>query len=332
MIVPTITNMARGLHNFKSRASFTTNLMRQVDFARSPRFAQVSTFARLLLSKDLEDVRAVFVGIPFDGGTTYRAGARFGPSAIRQGSRLLRPYNPFTRSHPFEDLNACDYGDVDVVPTSVPKTMKKIEDEVGRIAGRSTIPFIAGGDHSITLPVLRAMSRRHGKVNLVHMDSHFDFWQSHWGERFTHGTWLRRAREEGLLNQVIQLGIRGSLPSQGDPGEGRKLSIKTFSILDMVDRKRAVERALSLEGPVYLSLDIDVADPSCAPGTGTPEVGGLSALELIRLVRSLQRLDLIGMDVVEVSPPYDVSELTSMLAANLLYEGMSVLSARRQAR
>jgi agmatinase len=330
--VPT-TKSWHGPHNFKSGGSFATNQMRQVDFARSPRFAQVSTFARLPLSKRLKDVRAVFVGIPFDGGTTYRAGARFGPSAIRQGSRLLRPYNPFTRSQPFEDLNACDYGDVDVVPTSVPKTMRKIESEVGRIAEKKIIPFIAGGDHSITLPVLRAMSRRYGKVNLVHMDSHFDFWQSHWGERFTHGTWLRRAREEGLLNQVIQLGIRGSLPSQGDIEEGEKLAIKTFSILDIVDRRGAVDKALSLqvEGPAYLSLDIDVADPSCAPGTGTPEVGGLSALDLIRLVRSL-RLDLIGMDVVEVSPPYDVSELTSMLAANLLYEGMSVLSAHGRTR
>lgn len=301
--------------------------MRQVDFGKSPRFAQVATYARLPLTRDLRGVKAAFVGIPFDGGVTYRPGARFGPSAIRQASRLLRPYNFFTKSHPFEDLAACDYGDIDVVPGSVAKTMEIVELGLEGILPRA-IPFVAGGDHSITLPVLRAMRKRHGRVNLVHMDSHFDFWDSHWGERFTHGSWLRRAREEGLLNKVVQLGIRGSYPSEQDPKEGRKLSIVTFTTIDLVEKKKAVRSALSsLEGKTYLSLDIDVADPSYAPGTGTPEVGGLSSLDLIRLVRSM-RLDLVGMDVVEVSPPYDVSELTSMLAANLLYEGMSVLASR----
>ncbi|MDA4119175.1 MAG: agmatinase [Thaumarchaeota archaeon] len=301
--------------------------MRQIDFAKSPRFAQIATYGRLPFTKNLRGVKAVFVGIPFDGGVTYRSGARFGPGAIRQSSRLLRPYNYFTDTHPFDDLLACDYGDIDVVPGNVAKTMKMVEEGLAKVV-LSAVPFIAGGDHSITLPVLRAMKRRHGKVNLVHMDSHFDFWDAHWGERFTHGSWLRRAREEGLLNEVIQLGIRGSFPSKGDLIDGKKLSITTFTTLDVIQRFDALKKALaSLKGKTYLSLDIDVADPSFAPGTGTPEVGGLSSLDLIKLVR-LMRLDLAGMDVVEVSPPYDVSELTSMLAANLLYEGMSVLSRR----
>jgi agmatinase len=206
-----------------------------------------------------------------------------------------------------------------------------VEAEVGEISSR-VVPFIAGGDHSITLPVLRAMKRRHGRVNLVHMDSHFDFWDSHWGERFTHGSWLRRAREEDLLDQVVQLGIRGSFPSEKDLDDGERLSIKTFTTIDVVRRPAALRKALdSLEGKTYVSLDIDVVDPAFAPGTGTPEVGGLSSLDLIRMVRSM-RLDWAGMDVVEVSPPYDVSELTSMLAANLLYEGMSVLAAGRAER
>lgn len=301
--------------------------MRQIDFAKSPRFAQVCTYGRLPHTRNLRGVKAAFVGIPFDGGVTYRPGARFGPGAIRQSSRLLRPYNYFTKTHPFDDLLACDYGDVDVVPGNIMKTMEIVEKELATVVSRS-VPFIAGGDHSITLPVLRAMKREHGRVNLVHMDSHFDFWDSHWGERFTHGSWLRRAREESLLKRVVQLGIRGSFPSEEDLKDGRRLSIMTFTTIDVVEKQDALRKALaSLEGKTYLSLDIDVADPSFAPGTGTPEVGGLTSLDLVRLVR-LMRLDLAGMDVVEVSPPYDVSELTSMLAANLLYEGMSVLARK----
>jgi agmatinase len=170
------------------------------------------------------------------------------------------------------------------------------------------------------------MKRRHGRVNLVHLDSHFDFWDSHWGERFTHGSWLRRAREEGLLKDVVQVGIRGSFPSKEDLKDGRKLQVKTYTTIDVIENPARVLKAVSaLRGKTYFSLDIDVADPSFAPGTGTPEVGGLSSLQLIRLVRSIH-LDLVGMDVVEASPPYDVSEITSMLAANILYEGMSVLA------
>jgi agmatinase len=301
--------------------------MRQIDFGKSPRFAQISTYGRLPFTKNLRGVKAAFVGIPFDGGVTYRSGARFGPSAIRQSSRLLRPYNYFTDTHPFEDLLACDYGDIDVVPGNVEKTMELVEEGLAKLTSRA-VPFIAGGDHSITLPVLRTMRREHGRVNLVHMDSHFDFWDAHWGERFTHGSWLRRAREEGLLKEVIQLGIRGSFPSKEDLKDGKKLSITTFTTMDVIQRYDALKKAIaSLKGKTYLSLDVDVADPSFAPGTGTPEIGGLTSLDLIKLVRSM-RLDIVGMDVVEVCPPYDVSELTSMLAANLLYEGMSVLAMR----
>jgi len=172
------------------------------------------------------------------------------------------------------------------------------------------------------------MKRRHGRVNLLHLDSHFDFWDSHWGERFTHGSWLRRAREEGLLKDVVQVGIRGSFPSKEDLTDGRKLSVKTYTTIDATDGPSLLAKKVSgLKGKTYFSLDIDVADPSFAPGTGTPEAGGLSSLQLIRFIRSID-LDLAGMDVVEVSPPYDVSEITSILAANLLYEGMSVLAAR----
>jgi agmatinase len=301
--------------------------MRQIDAQKSPRFADISTYARLPVTKSLDGVKAVFVGVPFDDATTFRPGARFGPQGIRQGSRLLRPYNPFVDSYPFDDLNACDYGDMSVVPGYTEDTMHLVEEEMRNIASK-VVPFTAGGDHSIALPILRAMNKIHGKVNLVHLDSHYDFWDSYWGKRYTHGTWLRRAREEGLLTEVIQVGIRASLYSRDDVADAKKLDI-TYYTTDAVkeDLQRITKHVNSLKGKTYVSLDIDVTDPAFAPGTGTPEVGGLSSFEVVRLVRSFD-VDLGGMEVVEVSPPYDVSEITSMLGANLVYEGMSVLSKR----
>jgi agmatinase len=301
--------------------------MRQIDARESPRFAQISTFGRLLVSRELSDVRAVFVGIPFDDGTTFRPGARFGPSAIRQGSRLLRKYNPFLDIEPFEDLNACDYGDLDAIPGYIEDTMQIISRDIKAIASKS-VPFTAGGDHSIALPILRAMHEIHGKVNLVHMDSHYDFWNSYWGKRYNHGTWLRRAREEGLLSDVIQVGIRASIYSKEDIEDAAKLGISYYTTNDTKSKTAEVLKHVnSLKGKTYLSLDIDVTDPAFAPGTGTPEVGGLSSFEIMDIVRNID-VDLAGMEVVEVSPPYDLSELTSMLAANLLYEQMSVFARR----
>jgi agmatinase len=301
--------------------------MRQIDARDSPRFAQISTFGRLPLLQDLSGVKAVFVGVPFDDGTTYRTGARFGPSAIRQGSRLLRAYNPFVDSYPFELLNACDYGDINAIPGYIEDTMKIVQTEIRQIASRS-VPFTAGGDHSIALPILRAMCQLHGKVNLVHLDSHYDFWDSYWGKKYTHGTWLRRAREENLLNEVVQIGIRGSLYSKDDIDDARKLGIAYYTTgVTKKETSKILTHVKSLKGKTYVSLDIDVTDPAFAPGTGTPEVGGLTSLEIMEIVRALE-VDLAGMEVVEVSPPYDISELTSMLAANLLYEGMSVLAKK----
>jgi len=301
--------------------------MRQIDARDSPRFAQISTFGRLPLLQDLSGVRATFVGVPFDDGTTYRTGARFGPSSIRQGSRLLRAYNPFVDAYPFESLNASDYGDINAIPGYIEDTMKIVEKEMKQIALNS-VPFTGGGDHSIALPILRAMHSIHGKVNLVHLDSHYDFWDSYWGKKYTHGTWLRRAREENLLNEVIQVGIRGSLYSKDDIEDARKLDIAYYTTNSTKrETSKILSHVESLKGKTYVSLDIDVTDPAFAPGTGTPEVGGLSSFEIMEIVRGLD-VDLAGMEVVEVSPPYDVSELTSMLAANLIYEGMSVLAKK----
>lgn len=301
--------------------------MRQLDALKSPRFSQISTFARLPHTQDLRGVKAFFLGIPFDDAVTYRPGARFGPSAVRQGSRLLRPYNPFLDVYPLDRLNACDYGDIDIVPGHINDTMRIIQEELTKLARKST-PFIAGGDHSITLPILRTMHALHGRVNLLHLDSHYDFWNSHWGKKYTHGTWLRRALEEGLLKEVFQVGIRASVFSKEDVKDANRLKIHSFNIRDLKhDRDNILRQINSLKGKTYVSLDIDVTDPAFAPGTGTPEVGGLSSFELVEFVRSL-KLDIVGFDVVEVSPPYDVSELTSMLAANLIYEGMSLLARK----
>lgn len=298
--------------------------MGQIDAMKYPRFTQISTFARLPVCEGLNGVKAVFLGIPFDDATTYRPGARFGPMGIRQGSRLLRPYNQFLEVYPFDVLNMCDAGDVNVVPGYIEDTFKAIEAEVVKLNG--VIPFIAGGDHSITLPVLRAMYKKYGKVNLVHLDSHYDFWDSYWGKKYTHGTWLRRALEEGLLDEVVQMGIRGSLYSRDDVEEAKRLGIKSFTIRDLKYRLNEVLKELP-SGRTYVSVDIDVVDPAFAPGTGTPEVGGLTSFEILEIVRKFD-FDIVGFDVVEVSPPYDVSEITSMLAANIIYEGASVLAKR----
>ncbi|HKW04078.1 MAG TPA: agmatinase [Nitrososphaerales archaeon] len=302
--------------------------MRQVDARDSPRFAQISTFGRLPFIQDLTGVKAAFIGVPFDDGTTYRTGPRFGPSSIRQGSRLLRRYNPFVDSEPFETLNVCDFGDVNTIPGYIEDTMKIIETDFVRMASKC-VPFAAGGDHSIALPILRAMHKVHGKVNLLHLDSHYDFWDSYWGKKYNHGTWLRRAKEEGLLNEVIQVGIRASLYSKEDIEDSKKLGITYYTTnATKINPGEILRQANSLKGKTYLSLDIDVVDPAFAPGTGTPEVGGLSSFEVMDFIRKLRLEQLVGMEVVEVSPPYDVSELTSMLAANLLYEGMSVLAKK----
>lgn len=298
--------------------------MRQIDALKSPRFTQISTFARLPLCQKLDEGEAVFLGVPFDDATTYRPGARFGPTGIRQGSRLLRPYNQFLDVYPFDSLNVCDMGDVNIIPGYIEDTMKIIEEEIVKIRG---VPFIAGGDHSITLPILRAMYKKHGKINLVHLDSHYDFWDSYWGKKYTHGTWLRRALEEGILNEVVQMGIRGSLYSRDDVEDSKKLGVKSFPIRDLKYRLKEVLKELP-SGKTYVSIDIDVVDPAFAPGTGTPEVGGLTSFEILEIIRSFD-FSIIGFDVVEVSPPYDVSEITSMLAANIIYEGLSVLAKRR---
>ncbi|MEM4084103.1 MAG: agmatinase [Thermoplasmata archaeon] len=299
------------------------------------RFTQIATFGRLPYSEDLTNIDGVFLGIPFDDGTTYRTGARNGPSSIREQSRLLRSYNYFLDIYPFDVMNFVDYGDVDVVPGYIEDTFSASEKKLRKITDSKVIPFIAGGDHSVTLPILRALSRVHGKLNIIHLDSHFDFWDQYWGKRYTHGTWLRRAIDEDLVNNISQGGMHGSFYGKEDLAfvkeHGIKLqTIKEFHQVGAVEAMKKLCEGFNMKDPLYISFDIDVVDPAYAPGTGTPEVGGITSWQALEALRSLIGFRIVGFDVVEVSPQFDpISQNTSLLAANLIYEMMSVVAKNK---
>ncbi len=305
------------------------------DAFRSPRFGQPATFMLLPHRRDPAGLDVALLGIPYDGGTSYRPGARYGPRHVREQSSLIRPWNPVLQVAPFEKLRVADYGDVDVVPISIEGTFAAIEREMDGLVGAGVVPLSVGGDHSITLPILRSLARRHGRLGLIHFDAHPDTWDEYFGSKHFHGTTFRRAVEEGLVDghRIVQIGIRGPLYGADDFDFHRQHGLEAVRI-EAVKEQGAVwviERLRRLAGgPVYCSFDIDAVDPAYAPATGTPEVGGLSSFEALTLVRGLRGLDLVGADVVEVSPPYDgPGEITSLLAANLLFELLSLLALRR---
>ncbi len=308
----------------------------QVDSLKSPRFSQVTTFARLPNMQALDGVKAAFLGVPFDDGTTFRPGPRFGPRAVREASRLLRPYNPVLDVKPFQVLGMIDFGDVDVVPGYIEDTFEKIERSTGNIFAAGVIPAVCGGDHSITLPILRAAAKVHGGgLSLIHFDAHSDCWDSYFGRKYNHGTTFKRALEEKLIDPArsMHLGLRGSVYESSDLADLSKMG---FSVITMKEFARlgveeAIKRTIALSrGNVYVSLDIDGVDPAFAPGTGTPEVGGFTSREILDLVRGLVGVNVIGFDVVEISPPYDSAEVTALLGSNLLYELSSVVAKNKQ--
>jgi agmatinase len=309
-----------------------------IDIGRSPRFAQVATFARLPLRRELGAAKGVFLGVPWDDATSFRSGAREGPSAIRNHSRLVRSYNMFAKVYPFRVLDIVDYGDVDPVPGFLDDTFARIEEAFGPIFKAGVVPFTAGGDHSITLPILRAQKAATGHpVSLLHFDAHFDTWEAYWGsKRYTHGTWVKRAYEEGLVTpgNVFQVGIRSSLYAAEDVQNNAAVVHRTYTTEDVDAQGYApiMDQIVTEIGkqPVYVSLDIDVLDPAFAPGTGTPEPGGLTSRELIHFLRELYRLQVVGFDVVEVAPQYDhMGQVTALTAANALFEVMSAVARRR---
>jgi agmatinase len=290
---------------------------------------------RLPHVRDPASLDVALVGIPFDGGTSYRPGARFGPRAVRDQSALIRPWNPVLKVAPFERLRVADYGDVDVVPVSIERTLEVIEREIGRLVEHGVTPVSVGGDHSVTLPVLRALAKRHGPVALIHFDAHPDTWDEYFGSKYFHGTPFRRAVEERLIDprRTVQIGIRGPLygPHDFDFHAEHGLEVLRIEEVKAHGVDWVADRLRRLAGtPVYCSFDIDAVDPAYAPGTGTPEVGGLTAYEALSLVRALQGLALVGADLVEVSPLYDgPGQVTALLAANLLFELLSLLALQR---
>jgi len=299
---------------------------------RSPRFGQPATFMLLPYRRDPAGLDVALLGIPYDGGTSYRSGARYGPRHVREQSSLIRPWNPVLQVSPFEKLRVVDYGDVDVVPISIEGTFAAIQRETDVLVGASVVPLCVGGDHSITLPILRSLVRRHGRLGLVHFDAHPDTWDEYFGSKYFHGTTFRRAVEEGLVEgrRIVQIGIRGPLYGADDFDFHRQHGLEAIRIETVKERGTAwvAERLRRLSGgPVYCSFDIDAVDPAYAPATGTPEVGGLTSFEALTLVRALRGLGLVGADVVEVSPPYDgPGQITSLLAANLLFELLSLFA------
>jgi agmatinase len=297
-----------------------------------PRFAGLTTFARLPTSEQIPRWDIALVGVPFDGGTSYRPGARFGPGAVRQASRLLRPYHPELDTLPFELAQVVDAGDIGCSPFDIETAVAQIEEGADALLASGGRLVSIGGDHTIALPLLRSTVKRHGPLALVHFDAHLDTWDTYFGQRFTHGTPFRRAWEEGLLlrDHSAHVGLRGSLYGRGDLTEDSEMGFLQISSVDVADRgiPAVVEQMVERVGdaPLYVSVDIDVLDPAHAPGTGTPEAGGLTSRELLSLLRGLDGLRLVGADVVEVAPAYDHAEITAVAAAHVLYDLVTLMA------
>jgi guanidinobutyrase len=296
-----------------------------------PRFAGRSTMMRLPALESAAGLDAAFIGVPLDIGTSLRAGTRFGPRQIRAESVMIRPYNMATGAAPFDSLAVADIGDVAINTYNLLESVRIIEDSYSKLMEHPVIPLTLGGDHTITLPILRALVHKHGPVGLVHVDAHTDTNDDMFGEKITHGTTFRRAVEEGLLDcrRVVQIGQRAQGYSSGDFQWGVDQGFRLVQAEQCWYRSMAPlmdeVRAQIGDGPVYLTFDIDGIDPAWAPGTGTPEVGGLTSTQALEIVRGCRGLNIIGCDLVEVAPPYDISGNTSQLAANLLYEMLCVL-------
>ncbi len=296
-----------------------------------PRFAGPGTFMRLPGTTPVDELDVAIVGVPFDLGTSLRPGARFGPKGIRAESALIRPYNMATRAAPFDSLRIDDTGDVACNPYDKNDSIERIEAHYRELLSRDVIPMSLGGDHTIVLPILRAVAARHGPVGLVHVDAHTDINDHMFGERIAHGTPFRRAVEEGLLDtrRVAQVGVRATGYAADDFDWSREQGFRVVQVEECWHRslEPLMEeiRAQVGSGPVYLSFDIDGLDPAFAPGTGTPEIGGLTVPQALEIIRGCHGLDLVGGDLVEVAPVYDQTGVTALTAANLVYEMLCVL-------
>jgi guanidinobutyrase len=295
-----------------------------------PRFGGIATMMRLPHSPDAAGLDVAFVGVPFDIGTSNRAGARFGPRQIRTESCLIRPYNMATRAAPFDSLQVADIGDVAINTFNLEKSVAIIEQAYDEILEQGCKPLTMGGDHTISLPILRALKKQHGPVGIVHVDAHADINDHMFGERIAHGTPFRRAIEEGLIEptRMVQIGLRASGYEADDFDWPREQGVRVVQAEECwyQSLKPLMEEVRTQlgEGPVYLTFDIDGLDPAYAPGTGTPEIGGLTVHQGLEIVRGCRGLDVVGGDLVEVAPAYDTSGNTALVAANLLFEMLCV--------
>lgn len=309
---------------------------RPVDPRESPRFAGIKTFMRLPHVTTTEGVDVAIVGVPFDTGASYRVGARFGPEAIRSVSALLRHHNEVLDVSIFDHCSVVDYGDLPVNPGYIEDSYKMIEEGLLPILDGGVTPIMLGGDHSVTLPELRAMAKTHGPVALIHFDSHTDTGDKRFGRKYTHGTPFRRAVEEGLIlvDHSIQVGMRGSIYSRDSLDDARNMGFDLVTTVEAQEQGIGdlIQRIRDRTGAAkaFVTFDIDFVDPAYAPGTGTPEVGGFTSSEALRVVRGMKGLDLVGFDLVEVLPQYDPSRITALLAANIVYEFISLIALRKK--
>jgi agmatinase len=306
------------------------------DALAAPRFTGPRTFARLPHLTTLEDVDCAVFGMPWDGGTSFRSGARFGPEAIRSASGMIRTYNPVQKVQVFGALSVVDHGDAPTAPGYIEETLQRIEAYVAPIAAAGVVPLGMGGDHSVTLAELRALAGAHGPLGLVQLDSHTDLWDAYNGLPYGHGTVFRRAIEEGIVDaaRVVQTGMRGSLYGAEDEALPGSLGVETIPWTELAELLPAAFAARVRErlgdGPAFCTFDVDFVDPAFCPGTGTPEVGGPTSHEALGYLRALSGVRFMGFDVVEVAPTYDAAgQVTALFAANALFEMLSLVEMRR---
>ncbi|MCA9950912.1 MAG: agmatinase [Anaerolineales bacterium] len=309
---------------------------RPLDAMIYPRFEGIRTFMRLPHETNLTEVDFAIVGVPFDTGATFRVGARFGPEGIRNNSLLLRPYHPTHAVNIFTWLSAVDYGDLPITPGYLAESHAQIEAGATAVFDADVTPIFLGGDHSISLPLLRAAYKKYGPLALIHFDAHSDLWPGYFGGKDTHGTPFARAVEAGLIDtsRSSQIGLRGPVYDEADMtlSIDAGFHVVTGPQLHAQGIPKTVEQVLERVGlgPVYLSFDIDFVDPAFAPGTGTPEVGGFSGADCLQLLRGLVGVDFVAYDLVEVLPAYDPAQVTALLAANLVYEFLALTAVQKR--
>ena len=317
----------------KTSASVSQNRYKPLSGREFPRFSAIKTFFRLPVADLTEDFDVALFGTPYDGGVSYRPGARFAPTLVRECSSLGRGFHMTRAMSLFESLTFADIGDCPIVPIDQKQTYANIEKFSSSVLNADKKFISIGGDHSTTLPLLRSIAKKYGPVNFIHFDAHLDTYPAAWGQEYHHGAFARHAVEEGLVNTkgMLQIGIRGPLAAVDDLDFIKKHKIKVLTVDDIKQRPlpEVLKSLPKFKGPTYISFDIDCLDPAYAPGTGTPVPGGLTTYETQQILRALQIENLVGADIVEVSPPFDSSQITGLAAVDTMFELMCLMAGGR---